>query len=120
MNFQQMMADDATRVFCNPDDFAEAVTVTTPGGTARAINVLINRSPPERVDRMGNLVTPRMTMLVANHATLGIASATLDAYGATKVRVAYRPGDTEAEYGVYLPDGAGEFMDGAMMTLDLR
>jgi hypothetical protein len=103
------------------DGFGEPITYTPKGGAARSINAIVDRNPPERINVRGDIVTPKMTIMVANDATAGISSAELDAYGNDKVTVALRIGGVAQEFGVYLPDAsAGNFMDAGMITLDLK
>ena len=100
---------------------AEDVVYVPLGGEERTVKAIVDRNPPERVDALGNLVTPKMTVQVANDATSGIAIAGLNAFGNDKIRVAYRVGGDAQDFGIYLPDpSAGDFQSGGMLTLDLR
>jgi hypothetical protein len=111
--FQDMLAADATAVFCNSADFAEPITYTPRGGTTRSINAIVNRNPPETA--AGNGLKPSMTITVANHATLGIDITTFNA-GGDYVTLGTDTADTAKK--IYL-NGKPSEQDAGMLTFEV-
>lgn len=115
--FDDIMAADAQAV-CG-GEFSEAVVYTPSNPSAsnpkRTINAVIQRNPPAPLRAAPDYIGPRMIVQVANDATLGISSASLDTGGDT-ITVAYRIGATPIA--CKLPHPAA--MDAAMLTFELR
>lgn len=100
--------------------FGESVVYTPANGTPRTILAIVDRSVPERAPG-GGAMAPKLTITVANNATTGISTATLDAAGNDRVTVAIRYGGTPVSLGVYLPPaGSKATHDAGMVQLDLR
>ncbi len=116
------IAADADWIFGDVDSVPgmESITYTPRVGTPRTINAIVDRFPPERINARGEIVTPKLTITVANSTTLGINSAELDAYGNDKATVALRIGAAAQDFGVYLPEGMAGFMDAGVIMLDLK
>lgn len=98
----------------------EDVVYVPHGGTERPIKAIVNRDPPARMTVDGKMVTPRMTVEVQNDATTGISSAELNGYGNDKIRIAYRPGGTAEDFGVYFSEGVDAAISPTSLLLDLR
>lgn len=121
--FQDLMKADASSVFANPNDFGETATIVFVDGTTRAVNVIVDRHPAERIDANGMAYTPTMIVHLANDATTGISSAELDASGVTKMLIAERIGGTPALFGIYpgfADDQGRTWMDNGMLKLELK
>jgi hypothetical protein len=118
--FNAVLADDAANVFLA--EFAEDVTYNpvtpTPANPVRSIRAVVTRQPPQPHPAMGDYVQPKMLIQVANDATLGISSATLDTGGDT-ITVAYRIGGSTGDYRIAIPQGR-ESHDAGMLLLELR
>ena len=118
--FDDILAADAVNMAGG--EFSEPVIYTpsspSGGNPTRTIQAVIQRNPPATVSGNPNYITPKMIVVVANSATEGIASATMDTGGDT-ITVAYRPGETAVAYRIHLPDGTGS-MDAALLTFELR
>lgn len=48
-------------------------------GGSRTVNGIVNRNPPQRVDEMGNLVCPQLTISLHHDAVLGVLHTEVDA-----------------------------------------
>lgn len=95
-----MITDDATAVFLNTDEFAEAVTYYPhihPGQATRAsrsISAVVEREQIQAVGQDGNAtVLPLWMVHVANDSTNGIASDELDT-GGDQIGFPPRDGET--------------------------
>lgn len=99
MALRQAIIDDAATVFCNADDFAEAVVYHphrfygAEERPPRTINAVVMREAIAVIDGDGDTVAPMWEVHVANDATLGISSSELD-LGGDKISLAPRVGET--------------------------
>jgi len=94
MSLSDMIEQDAKAVFCNPNDFAEAVTYYKENGKARHINAVVIRDALAILPEDGDTITPVFEVHVANDVDEGIASDELNLGGdqiAFPVRVGKPP-----------------------------
>lgn len=77
MTLKTQMATDMKEVFLNSDEFAESITYTPYGGSAKTINAVILRERllPNGVDA-GRSVGRDAEILIANDSTEGVTSVT--------------------------------------------
>src|SRR5688572_23603326 len=87
--FNDVLKDDMQRAFCDPDIFGESVIYTKKSGTARTINAVVDRFPPQIGE--GGMTAPSFIITVTNDATSGISSSEVD-YGGDTITVAQRIG----------------------------
>lgn len=75
MTLKEQMAGDAKSAFLNTGEFAESVTYTPKGGTAKVLNAVINRKrlDPASED-IGRVLINQCEIFIANDATAGVAS----------------------------------------------
>ena len=74
MALSDMIEQDAKEVFCNPNDFAEAVTYYKENGKARKINAVVIREAFAILPEDGDTITPVFEIHVANDGVEGILS----------------------------------------------
>ena len=74
MALSDMIEQDAKEVFCNPNDFAEAVTYYKENGKARKINAVVIREAFAILQEDGDTITPVFEIHVANDGVEGILS----------------------------------------------
>lgn len=79
MTLHDMIQDDALNVFCNANDFGEAVTYHPRSGVSRQIVAIVMRDSTLRDDAGGILNT--FEVHVANDGTSGISSASINLGG---------------------------------------
>ena len=103
--FDDQVTDDVQRAFLDADGPAETIQYIPRVGASRYILAVIQRQTP--VPLMGTTqdVTAKALVIVANHATRGISSATLDT-GGDKIRFALRRGGTAESFPVKLSKAA--------------
>lgn len=109
------LADDAAMIFGDTEAVPgmESITYTPRNGTARTINAVVNRNPPETA--AGNGLKPSMTITVANHATLGIDITTFNA-GGDYVTLGTDTGDTTKRICLH---GKPITQDAGMLTFEV-
>jgi hypothetical protein len=75
MAFKENLAQDAARTFLNSDEFAEEITYTPKGNSARVIKALVNR---KRIDPAsedaGRILLNQCEIFIANDEISGVAS----------------------------------------------
>lgn len=75
MTFKSDLAQDAAKTFLNSDEFAEEITYTPKGGTAKVIKAVVNR---KRIDPAsedaGRILINQCEIFIANDATAGVTS----------------------------------------------
>lgn len=81
MTLRDMMASDAETVFCNVNDFAEAVTYYPRQAQSRPINAVVVRDPLALFGPDGDDVLPVFEVHVQNDSVLGISSDELNQGG---------------------------------------
>jgi len=81
MTLHDMIQADASTVFCNVNDFAETATYYASHGSAREINVVIERDPLAVFGPDGDDILPSFAVKVVNSTTLGISSEELNCGG---------------------------------------
>jgi hypothetical protein len=81
MSLHDTIQADAATVFCNVNDFAEAVTYHKRNGLARSINAVVIREAFAINPEDGDTVTPVFEIHVANDSANGIASDELNIGG---------------------------------------
>lgn len=92
------MSDDAT-YFIDTDEFAEAVTYTPLGGTAKSINAIVVRDEPAQLgETAARSLAADLTIAIRNDATAGVTSVNT---GGDRVTVARRYGETAKSLQVY-------------------
>jgi hypothetical protein len=91
MSLHDTIQADAETVFCNVNDFAEAVTYYKRNGLARSINAVVVREALEILPEDGDSVTPLFEVHVANDAATGIASNEIN-LGGDSIEFAVRVG----------------------------
>ena len=91
MSLHDTIQADALTVFCNVNDFAEAVTYYKRNGLARSINAVVVREALEILPEDGDSVTPLFEVHVANDAVTGIASNEIN-LGGDSIEFAVRVG----------------------------
>jgi hypothetical protein len=96
MSFSEQLATDMANVFLNEDELAEPVIYVKKDGSQRPISAQVFRDPVEIGLGAGR---PKMRLIVANHATLGISSVELDT-GGDQIEVAYRIGETPRRFNI--------------------
>lgn len=106
MTLSDQLATDATLVFANTSDFAEAVTYkpfTYNGQTSRAnrsINAVVVRQSREVLTQDGEHAIELFEVHVANDSTTGISSSELD-LGKDKLAFAPRLGETVKDFTIF-------------------
>lgn len=120
MSLKDLFLSDASAAFLNSSEFGEQVVYIKRDGTTRTINAIVDRTPPERVTSNGQVWAPKLTVSVANSATLGILAAELDAYGNDRIRTCLRPGGTTYDFGAFIPPPGQPWIDEGIITLELR
>lgn len=121
--FDDAIQADAALLFDgDADGPGETIQVKEPADSDwREIRAIVNRRPPEQISGDGSILTPMMTLCVANHATLGIATASFDGSGNTRVKLGRRNGQTAEEFGLYLPQpGSVRAHNAGMFSLDVK
>jgi len=81
MSLHDTIQADAATVFCNVNDFAEAVTYHKRNGLARSINAVVQREAFAINPEDGDTITPVFEVHVANDSTDGISSDELNIGG---------------------------------------
>ena len=81
MTLKDTMQADAVAVFCNVNDFAEAVTYHKRNGLSRTINAVVIREAFAINPEDGDTITPVFEVHVANDSTDGISSDELNIGG---------------------------------------
>ncbi|MDD5736679.1 MAG: hypothetical protein PHH20_00115 [Candidatus Omnitrophica bacterium] len=72
---KEQLANDAKSAFLNAGEFAESVTYTPKGGTAKIINAVINRKRLDPAyEDTGRTLINQAELFVANDALAGITS----------------------------------------------
>ena len=95
MTLRQAIEDDAATVFCNVDDFAEAVAYVPRYGPCRSINGVVFREQMSAVTQDGGAtILPVWEIHVANSSTLGISSIELN-LGGDQLEFPPRDGQTK-------------------------
>ena len=89
--FDDLFADQAADVLMQWH--AESIIYEPSGGSQRTIDAMVDRSPLDEMAEVQQLLVPNVVIEVRNHATLGIASATLNV-GGDRVKVALWEGQT--------------------------
>lgn len=119
--FDSAIQSDATFLF-NGDGMTESIEVKDVGSTTwRDIEALVNRTPPDAILPDGTVMTPMMRLTVANSATVGIDSSTMQSGGNIRVRMARRKGGDAEEFGLYLPpEGSRRAHNAGMISFDVR
>lgn len=92
MSLSDTIQSDATTVFVNSSDFAEAVTYVPSSGSTRSINAVVIRQTVAQVPE-GGFDTPVFEVHVANSSTSGISSSEINV-GADAISMPVRIGDT--------------------------
>lgn len=78
------------------DEFGEEIVYKPHGGLPRTITAIVNRTPPAPPPGATEVVVPRLTITVENHATRGILLSDCDT-GGDLVELAVRAGGTAEE-----------------------
>jgi hypothetical protein len=91
MTLHDTIQADAASVFCNVNDFAEAVTYYKRNGLSRVINAVVVRENFVSIGDTSDSIVPVLEVHVANNSTTGISSDELDA-GSDRIEVAMRVG----------------------------
>ena len=88
----------------------------------RPIKVIVNRYPQSRLSPDGQVFTPRMTVLVANDARIGIDGSTVNQGGADRLRLPLMKGGLAlVDLGIYLPPpGSLAPQDAGLIEFELR
>lgn len=81
MTLRDLISSDASTVFCNVDDFAEAVTYYPRGGGSRSINAVVVREPVEQYPQDEVTALAVYEVHITNDDVLGISSVELDTGG---------------------------------------
>jgi hypothetical protein len=92
MSLHDMIEQDAASVFCNPNDFAEAVTYYKRNGKARKINAVVVRDALAILPEDGDTITPVFEIHVVNDGSTGIRSDELD-LGGDSIEFSMRVGE---------------------------
>lgn len=75
MAFKENLAQDAAKTFLNSNEFAEDITYTPKGGTAKTIKAIVNR---KRIDPAyedaGRILLNQSEIFIANDEASGVAS----------------------------------------------
>lgn len=75
MTFRTQLQDDAKNCFMNTDEFAETISYTPYGGSARSITAVIVRDPLQRSEQDGGRIAGReFEIFILNDATYGVSS----------------------------------------------
>ena len=75
MTFKDQMKSDAANVFLNTDEFAEVITYTPKGGTAKQIPASVNRRWLDSSNQdAGRLLKDQVEISIANHPEFGVES----------------------------------------------
>ncbi len=113
---EDQIEDDAIMSFLDVDGFAETV-VYVPGSqlanynatprtyAGRSISAVVRRMVPEAAFGIRQDVQPRLLVIVANSATLGISSSELDT-GGDKLILPYRIGEAASMHPVKQQKGS--------------
>lgn len=97
MALTDAIESDASLVFTNTSDFAEAVTYKPRAGGTRSINAVVFRESLLGVtEDGGETVSPMFEVHVCNSSTLGISSTELDC-GGDKISFPVRDGMTASD-----------------------
>lgn len=73
MTFKEQLASDTKSAFLNTGEFAESVTYTPKGGTAKVINAVINRKRLDPAyEDTGRTLINQAELFVANDAIAGV------------------------------------------------
>lgn len=103
VSFKTQLQDDAQTVFLNSNEFAESVWYLKGGcqlSAGRCIRAVVNRQQPEATISIENRsIRPVFGVLVANHATSGIASSEVDT-GKDVLMLAERIGQADKTFAV--------------------
>jgi len=81
MSLHDVIAEDAKRVFCNLNDFAETATYYSYKGGERIVEVVIERQQIQVLPEDGDNNTPVFMVHVANDPVTGITSDELNIGG---------------------------------------
>ena len=75
MSFKDQMNNDAVNVFLNTAEFAETITYTPKGGTAKQITASVNRRRLDSTNQdAGRLLKDQLEISIANHPVYGVES----------------------------------------------
>jgi hypothetical protein len=98
MTFKDQIKSDALNVFLNTGEFAETVSYTPKGGSAKTIKAVVNRERPDPAAEVSNRAYfNQLEIMIANDATNGIAAINKD--GDT-VSLPLRPGGVAVTFTV--------------------
>lgn len=81
MTLHDVILADASKVFCNVNDFGETVTYYNRDVDAREIKAVVVRDALAILPEAGDVVTPVFEVHVVNSMTLGISSDEIDLGG---------------------------------------
>jgi hypothetical protein len=91
VTFQENLTADLA-VLLNTDEFAESVTYTPSGGSAKTINALVDRNPMRMLEAAAmGFQQAGLEIYIANDATLGVTSVK---EGLDTVTLKLRQGDS--------------------------
>ena len=77
MTLKTEMVSDARNTFLNSGEFAETISYTPKGGSAKSIKAIVERSRLDSSSQdSGRIVGRQAEIWIANHATDGVASIT--------------------------------------------
>ncbi len=75
MTLKTQMSSDAIKVYLNSDEFAEVITYTPKGGSAKSIKAVIVRNRLEAgTEDAGRILRNQCEVYIANDATDGVTS----------------------------------------------
>lgn len=98
MSFKEQLNNDAVLAFLNTGEFAETITYTPKGGTAKTIAALIDRKPVNSVgEDSGRTLLGQIEIVIANDSENGISSINK---GGDTVSLPERVGDADIEWSV--------------------
>jgi hypothetical protein len=115
VTLKDTMQADASAVFCNVNDFAEAVTYYKRNGLSRSINAVVQREAFAINPEDGDTITPVFEVFVANDSTKGIASDEIN-IGGDMLEFPQRVGQPESRRSIVRITQHDE----GMLTLECR
>ena len=75
MSFKDQLAADAVNIFLNANEFAEEITYTPKGESAKTIKAIVDRKRSDAADQgLGRIAQNQAEISIANDATNGVAS----------------------------------------------
>jgi len=95
MSLRELIVSDATKVFCNQNDYAEPVVYYKRNGQARPINAVVMREALSTLPEDQDVVYPLFEVHVANSETDGISSLELN-LGGDELEFAVRIGQPKS------------------------